>query len=140
MSDGRVLMIAHHFPPMGGSGSNRALAFARYLAEYGWQVTVLTPDVAWAANRDDRLLAEVPRGLRVLRTRSLEAQPRVRGLGRLGEGSGRRTSTLRSQLGHLKRFPDAHIGWLPFALAAARQARYDLVYSSSGPFTSHVVG
>ena len=27
----RVLMLAHGFPPAGGSGSNRALAFARYL-------------------------------------------------------------------------------------------------------------
>src|SRR5438874_5608237 len=140
MSPGRVLMIAHHFPPAGGSGSNRALAFARYLAEYGWQVTVLTPGVEWAANRDDRLLADVPRGPRVVRTRSLEAQPRVGRLGPAGEASRLRTSVLRSHVGHLKRFPDAHIGWLPFALAAARQQHYDLVYSSSGPFTSHVVG
>jgi glycosyltransferase involved in cell wall biosynthesis len=47
---------------------------------------------------------------------------------------------LRSQLGHLKRFPDAHLGWLPFALAAARAQPFDVAYSSSGPFTSHLVG
>jgi glycosyltransferase involved in cell wall biosynthesis len=49
-------------------------------------------------------------------------------------------SPLRRQLGHLKRFPDAHLGWLPFALAAARRHPYDVAYSSSGPFTSHLVG
>jgi glycosyltransferase involved in cell wall biosynthesis len=43
-------------------------------------------------------------------------------------------------LGHLKRFPDAHIGWLPFALAAAKRQYFDVVYSSSGPFTSHLIG
>jgi glycosyltransferase involved in cell wall biosynthesis len=49
---------------------------------------------------------------------------------------------LRAHVGHLRRFPDAHLGWLPFALAAARRERecYDLVYSSSGPFTSHLIG
>jgi glycosyltransferase involved in cell wall biosynthesis len=49
-------------------------------------------------------------------------------------------SRLRANIGHLKRFPDAHIGWLPFALAAARRQAYDVAYSSSGPFTSHMVG
>jgi glycosyltransferase involved in cell wall biosynthesis len=151
MPRGRVLMIAHHFPPTGGSGSNRALAFARYLPTFGWQPAVLTPGVAWAANRDDGLLSELPPGLRVIRTHSFEPQPLPLGEGR-GEGwsaadthpsprpSPRGRGSFRSQLGHLKRFPDAHIGWLPFALAAASHERYDVAYSSSGPFTSHLIG
>ena len=166
MSGGRVLMIAHHFPPAGGSGSNRALAFARYLPEHGWQPVVLTPGVAWAIHRDDRLLGEVPSEVRVIRTPSWEPRPARRPPLPLGEaarsagegGGGARTSALdtapspldkaspsgrgraRSHLGHLKRFPDAHIGWLPFALAAATRVRFDAAYSSSGPFTSHLVG
>jgi hypothetical protein len=71
----RVLVIAHGFPPAGGSGSNRALAFARYLPMHGWAPTVLTPEVRVAANRDDALLSEVPRHVRVVRTRSREAVP-----------------------------------------------------------------
>ena len=66
MSGGRVLMIAHQFPPAGGSGSNRALAFARYLGEYDWQVTVLTPGsavVAWGATAVvDVELSRIPVG------------------------------------------------------------------------------
>lgn len=145
----RVLMIAHHFPPAGGSGSNRALAFARYLPEYGWQPLIITPGAAWAINRDDELLAQLPPAVRVLRTRSFEATPGSRPLP-LGEGRGEGyvrprvahppISAVRSNLGHLKRFPDAHLGWLPFALAAARAQDYDVAYSSSGPFTSHLVG
>jgi glycosyltransferase involved in cell wall biosynthesis len=141
MPGGRVLMIAHHFPPCGGSGANRALAFARYLPRYGWTPTVLTPAVRWALNRDDAQLAELPPELRVVRTRSFEARPAVT---RASEGGGtsnqRAVSALRSQLGHLKRFPDAHLGWLPFVLAAGRRERYDVAYSSSGPFTSHLAG
>ena len=86
MSRRRVLMIAHHFPPAGGSGSNRALAFSRYLPEHDWTPTVLTPGAAWAANRDAALLAEVPEGLRVVRTRSFETRAAV------VEGSAHRSS------------------------------------------------
>jgi glycosyltransferase involved in cell wall biosynthesis len=151
-------MIAHHFPPAGGSGSNRALAFARYLPIHGWRPTVVTPGDEWAANLDAELLREVPGYLRVVRTGSLEALPRqIRDPLPLGEGQGEgsvsaealpsppaspsgRGSVWRSHLGHLRRFPDAHLGWLPFALAAARRQPFDVAYSSSGPFTAHVVG
>ena len=146
MSGGRVLMIAHHFPPAGGSGSNRAQAFARYLPMYGWQPTVLTPGARWAANLDTALLAELPTELRVVRTRSWErSQSRVGQLApKKTHGSAptmaRKPGGPRGHLGHLTRFPDAHLGWLPFALAAARREHYDIAYSSSGPFTSHLIG
>src|SRR6059058_5751700 len=117
MSQRRVLMIAHHFPPAGGSGSNRALAFARYMPGRGWTPTVVTPGAAWAANRDESLLAEVPDGLRVVRTRSLEPLPLGEVARSAGEGwaaadtqpspkpSPRGRGLLRANLGHLKRFP-----------------------------------
>jgi glycosyltransferase involved in cell wall biosynthesis len=139
MTGGRVLLIAHHFPPAGGSGSNRALAFARYLPAFGWRPTVITPGADWAGNRDDRLIAEIPCEARVVRTRSLEPRPVLRSeLARAGVA--REPGRVRRHLGHARRFPDAHIGWLPFAVAAARREPYDVAYSSSGPFTSHVVG
>jgi glycosyltransferase involved in cell wall biosynthesis len=137
-------MLAHHFPPAGGSGSNRALAFARYLPTYGWLPTVITPTAAWAANRDDALLAELPDGLRVVRTRSWEPRPAAKPAAApssTSDGPSRPTPhPVRRHLGHLKRFPDAHLGWLPFALGAARRQPYEVAYSSSGPFTSHVAG
>jgi glycosyltransferase involved in cell wall biosynthesis len=141
MPGGRVLMIAHHFPPAAGSGSNRALAFARYLPHHGWQPIVLTPGAAWAMNRDDGLLGELPSDVPVIRTRSWEPRPRAAApsLATLAGGS-HSTSTVRRHLGHLKRFPDAHIGWLPFAIGAGRRVAFDVAYSSSGPFTSHLVG
>ena len=36
----RVLVVAYFFPPLGGGGVHRPLAWARYLPEYGWNVTV----------------------------------------------------------------------------------------------------
>src|SRR5207253_6965553 len=93
-------------------------------------------------NRDDDLLAQIPQDVRVVRTRSLESKP-APPLSRAQREQPRPRATksaLRSNIGHLKRFPDAHLGWLPFALAAARRQEYDVAYSSSGPFTSHLVG
>src|SRR5262249_32005609 len=127
------------FPPAGGSGSNRALAFARYLPAYGWQPIVLTPGTAWASNPDDGLLATALSGVRVVRTPSFEPRPAVATAPSSAQRP-TRTGALRRHLGHLKRFPDARVGWLPFAVAAARRVDYDVAYSSSGPFTSHVVG
>ena len=37
----RVLVVAYFFPPLGGGGVHRPLAWARYLPEHGWNVTVI---------------------------------------------------------------------------------------------------
>jgi glycosyltransferase involved in cell wall biosynthesis len=99
----------------------------------------MTPGAAWAANRDEALLDQLRPATRVVRTASLEPRPRRATEPKPGTPLPR-PSRLRTNLGHLKRFPDAHIGWLPFALATALRQQYDLAYSSSGPFTSHVIG
>ncbi|HET6316577.1 MAG TPA: glycosyltransferase, partial [Chloroflexota bacterium] len=135
----RVLLVAHDFPPGVGSGSLRALAFARYLPMYGWRPVVLTVADEWAMNRDDALLSSVPRGLEVVRTHSFEARSAVAAAGG-APSTVQAPGAVRRQLGHLKRFPDAHVGWLPHAVARARRFSYDVIYSTSGPFTSHVVG
>ncbi len=136
-----MLLIAHDFPPATGSGSLRALAFARYLPLWGWRPVVLTVGEAWATHRDDALLCRLPAELEMVRTRSLEprATPRPETAMAASEPA-RQPSRLRRHLGHAKRFPDAHAGWLPFALSAARRMRFDAIYSTSGPFTSHLVG
>src|SRR5438552_13249558 len=99
----RVLMIAHHFPPAAGSGANRALAFARYLPERGWQPTVVTPESAWAAPRDDALALEIPSDVRVVRTRSFESRPHINSTTPSASVTPPKRSALRTQVGHLKR-------------------------------------
>jgi glycosyltransferase involved in cell wall biosynthesis len=61
-----VLLIAYHFPPFGGGGTQRSLKFARYLPERDYDVTVLTgpgtfPD-RWSPTDSSLLdeLAETP--------------------------------------------------------------------------------
>ena len=56
----RVLMIAAAFPPMGGSGVQRTVKFAKYLPKFGWLPTIWSckPDQSWP--RDESLLLDLP--------------------------------------------------------------------------------
>lgn len=70
----RVLMVAYHFPPMAGSsGVQRALRFAQYLPEFGWQPLVLTVQPRAYENTSDDLLAEIPPDTVVQRAFALDA-------------------------------------------------------------------
>jgi len=94
--DGRVLMIAYYFPPVGGlgaAGSQRMCRLARYLPQHGWQVSVLTaressyePYLAM----DSSLLAKLPPDTTVSRTSV------IRGLTPLLQLKGRIAGAIRS--------------------------------------------
>lgn len=57
----RVLLLAYHFPPLGGVAVMRVLRFSRYLHEHGWDTTVLCVEGgARHEPRDPKLLDEVP--------------------------------------------------------------------------------
>jgi glycosyltransferase involved in cell wall biosynthesis len=135
----RVLVVHYFFPPLGGAGVPRVLKFVKYLPELGWDVTVITSgeQAHWYGVRDESLLADIPAGVRVVRAPEIPvAQLRRRltnPLARL------RAPMLAQYVG----WPDATAGWLPAATAAAarlaRSWQPDVVFSSSFPYTSHLV-
>lgn len=142
-----LLMIVPFFPPMGGGGVFRPLSFVRYLPQHGWHTTVVAPrgDAFWI--RDDSLLDAVPAECRVIRTATWSGQRMVsawRGGRSTGPSRSSRGFGRARRLGSAVLIPDTYIGWYPFALRAAlREAktnRYDAVYSTSPPETSHLVG
>jgi glycosyltransferase involved in cell wall biosynthesis len=122
--DVKVLMIAYHFPPIGGAGAQRSLKFARYLPECGCQPTVVTGP---GSNRgrwtpaDPTLSHEVPEEVRVLRVPGPEPETPGRLLGRL-----RRWLRLQSV------WSDWWIAGVRAAAAAAGDP--DVVLSSSSPY------
>jgi glycosyltransferase involved in cell wall biosynthesis len=139
-------MVCYYFPPLGGIGSLRALKFAAYLPEFGWQPTVLAPRHG-AYHRDESL--SFPEG-QVVRTASLELSRAGKRALRLGGGDttsaavgGGGTRALRDLVRRWLYRPDAQIGWYPFAVAAGRAAlerqRCHVVFSSSFPITAHLV-
>ena len=137
---GRALFVSYYFPPLGGIGSLRAVRFATYLPASGWDVRVVAPRHG-AYHRDPSL--RFPEH-RVVRSPSIE-------LSRLGKRAVRAggddttpapVSGVRARLQSFARsrlyWPDAQRGWIPGARWAARNERFDVVYSSSFPISAHV--
>ena len=135
-------MISYYFPPLGGIGSVRALKFAQYLPEFGWDPVVITPRKG-AYHADPNLAFDETK---VVRTGSLEiSRAAKRMIGRGGDDT--RAAEVGPALGRLRSFarrwiyrPDAQVGWYPFALGAARrilrERRCDVILSSSFPITA----
>jgi len=65
----KVLVLAYHFPPQGGSGTIRAAKFCKYLPEFGWEAIVVT--TSFITHLDQGLLDDLPFGLQVHRTYDL---------------------------------------------------------------------
>lgn len=159
----RVLMIAYTFPPMGGSGVQRTVKFAKYLPEFGWHPVILTVSNPSLREADVSLLEELPIDLPVYRTPDgnlpylLRRTARKIGLispdGRYSEKTGAYSSILpppaksksRTALSRFAdvwlQIPDKFIYWLPAALRVGLRIvkQCDVIYSTSDPFTDHVV-
>jgi len=52
-------MIAYYFPPMGGSGVQRPLKFAKYLKRLGWEPIIIAPEPGIYHTFDDSLMREL---------------------------------------------------------------------------------
>lgn len=158
----KVLMIAYAFPPMGGSAVQRTLKFAKYLPQFGWEPVILTVNKPAKEEYDPSFLEELHKGIRIYRTPCPELSGlfmyiRKRFFGNVdsmenyNKDSTRIASTLKRHLAYYANsfvktwlsIPDDKIGWLPFALVKAldviRKERIDVIYSTSNPYTDHLI-
>lgn len=136
-----ILMVAHHFPPMGGPGTNRSLQLARYLHEMGYKLHILTvaeSDIQEGAYPlDPSRLDEIPEGVKVHRV-SIRYPQRFRNF------------MIRFKLFRLFWFFAYPWFWepaarwvgsaVPVAEKLIEEHGIDLVYTSSGPFTAAQIG
>ncbi len=156
----KVLMIAHDFPPIGGSGVQRTMKFAKYLPEFGWQPIILTVSNPSLYEADDSLLKELPDDLPVYRAldvsiRSLLGKktgelpsPAGQDLAKIGADAPKplrfRRKIRKSLVSFADtwlRIPDSAIFWLPAALWVGLKIvrQCDAIYSTSAPFTDHLI-
>lgn len=137
MPDRQVLMIAYHFPPLSTSGVQRSVKFVKYLVKKGWQVSVLTVQDDRYFARDSDLFKDIPSQVSIYRTRCISPDPLINLLQRLRLGF---TGNLILKC----MIPDPHIGWLFSTVGRARrimtEKRIDLLYTTSAPYTSHLIG
>lgn len=125
----KVLCIAYLFPPRGGGGVQRTTKFLKYLPEYGWQGTVLTGNEK-SRQVDQSLGDDIPPNTRVERVRGFVLP--------------RRPSRVMQFLTTWVLTVDAQLGWLPAAVRRGTTIlqgnEYSLIYSTSAPYTDHLVG
>ena len=148
-----VLLISYEFPPKGGPGVLRPAKIARYLAEAGWDVSVLTVADPPSALIDEALAAGIPASVDVRRAWSLEPTRLVQWLRAPTRGtldvpeeppaatpgySGLPPWAIRFVQAFF--LPDEKVGWTSYALREAERLHaerpIDVILASGPPFTA----
>jgi glycosyltransferase involved in cell wall biosynthesis len=140
----KVLIIAYYFPPLGLSGVQRTVKFAKFLLKYGWKTTVLTIEPTGYYAFDETLLKEIEEvGVRIVRTRSYDMNRLFKKQGVVKMPSERARKLLQF-FGDLFFIPDTKIGWKSIAVKTAsellKQERFDLIFATAPPQTDFLVG
>ena len=130
-------MISYYFPPLGKGGTFRSLKFAKYLPTFGWKPLVLTVSEKFNWQKDYSLLDQLPEDVKIYRTKAPHPRKFFKILSKVKLGR------IGSMIARTFFFPDPEILWFPFAIGQAgkifRKNSYSIVYSSSGPVTSHLI-
>jgi len=149
-----ALLVSYPFPPMGGSGVQRALKLARYLPAAGWGVEVLTAGHARTPLLDESLERDLPSQVRVWRVGGWEPAVIAQACASPWKRRGRvpRWAAMLEQrlywrmLRLVDRFglPEHELLWVPAAVRRAHQlvvsGRVDCVVTTSPPNATHLVG
>lgn len=139
MQDKTVLIIAYYFPPMGLSGVQRTLKFAKFLPEYGWKPMVLTSPISPYYAFDDTLEKERESlGIPVFRTTSKRKtkQKQVKFPSTIIQKTARFFSSAIFQ-------PDRFISWKARAVRKGERIfaknKIDAIFATAPPFTDFLV-
>ncbi len=154
MRQRNVLLVSYHFPPMGGSGVQRALKLAKYLPDAGWQAHVLCAGHTHLPLLDVSLVDELVGRAAVHPVCGWEAGALARTLCghlRTGPSGGKRLGEIEDRLywrlhGWIARLglPEQELLWAPAAIRRARELiprrSIGAVVTSSPPLSCHLVG
>lgn len=128
----RVLMVANQFPPMGGSGVQRSVKFAKYLPEYEWEPVVFTRE----SNKgliDKSLLNDIPKDLKVIRTKPYDLNELKKPFNLIGKFISRKLL-----------IPDGDKIWYEknkdILLNYVKKNDFDVIYTTSYPYSDHLLG
>ena len=141
----KVLFLAYLFPPIANSGTQRPWKFAKYLADYAWQPTVITAAHFDGHHTDWRLESDLPPNVTVVRVPMLNDQVGDT-IARLGGGAlARRVGDAVSwRMRNYRRMPDLYSLWTPTVMRAAmrlfKEQGFDAIYATGFPWTSLLIG
>ena len=148
----KLLIIVYYWPPCGGVGVQRWLRFIKYLPQHGWEATVLTTQNGDYPAIDESLLAEIPKEIEVIRTKTptFSGMYKKTGENKVPYGS----LEINSNDSFFKKvsiwirlnlvIPDARKIWNRFAYNSARKElltnKYDAVITTGPPHSTHLIG
>jgi glycosyltransferase involved in cell wall biosynthesis len=129
----KVLMVAYQFPPMGGSGVQRTVKFAKYLDGFGWMPVVFTRKTGSMEVTDHSLVNDIPPHVTIIRSTAYDFT-NLPGLMKLpGKFIGRKIL-----------IPDSERLWQIAGVKAVSEAvkslNIDLLYTTSYPYSDHLMG
>ena len=134
----RVLFISYNFPPHGGPGVQRSIKFVKYLPQAGWDPIVVTSSEDASTLRDSSLVRDLDSGTMIVRVKAWSMGSVFRLAQRL------RMHSLAAALNTLLALPDAAMFWARKARQVAQvvieKNRPDAIYSTSGPYSCHLLG
>jgi glycosyltransferase involved in cell wall biosynthesis len=120
-----VLLIAYHFPPIGGAGAQRSVKLVRYLDRTRFEITVITgpgeKEGRWTPT-DETLGREIPEDTNVIRVQGPEPP------------------THSGWVGRIDRWLPVSMAWSRWwrsgVLKAAAAVNADLIVASASPYES----
>jgi len=123
-------------------GSKRVLGLAKYLPEFGWSPTIITPPVKWQPTIISDKLPNIE-GVKIIETDYRSAKELLL---RAGMSLSKVKNTMVKNLLHfggaIVNYPDSYSGWYRFALQAGREVLdkgdVDAIISIC-PITSHII-
>jgi glycosyltransferase involved in cell wall biosynthesis len=128
----RVLMIANQFPPMGGSGVQRSVKFAKYLPDFDWEPIVFTRECNKGL-MDESLLSDIPKNLEVIRTKAYDLNELPKPFNLAGKLISRKML-----------IPDGDKIWYEknkkILLDYIKNNKIDALYTTSYPYSDHLLG
>jgi len=151
----QVLFITYYWPPSGGAGVQRCLKFVKHLPEFGIMPTVITVSEQEASYPvlDKTLAADIPAGVRVIRTATnepFEYYKKLTGKKEIPYGgfvNEDKSSLVQKFFKFLRGnlfIPDARVGWNKYAIKAASellaQEDFAAVITTSPPHSSQLIG
>lgn len=136
----KVLILAYYFPPLGMSGVQRTLKFAKYMSDYNWKPTVITTGKTGYFAHDTSLLKEAEESdIEIIRTDSYDPNALLAKQGTIKMPNEKVRKTL-SSISKTIFIPDNKLSWSKRAYETAKELlskeKFDIIYVTVPPFSA----
>ena len=152
----KVLFISYYWPPSGKASIHWPLKIIKHLSNLGWLPVVLTVEEDTFSQKDETLINEVPKEVKVFRSKSREPfniYKKFTGKGQeeqliASETISRKNKSFTHRLSVWIRInlfiPDARVGWyfpaISKGLDILGNEKVEFIVSVGPPHTAHLIG